>query len=494
MNESYKKYIQSQEVVPPPEVWTAIESELDKKSKKRFPVGYFAVLSAILLSGGILFGVFYNWEAQPSTDVQPQSTNTSPTSIQNSKASSYDASQNPSTEQHSQNAYRMDEATLGNHQDLIQRKKKVSSANLQRFPNQSTQRDESIEYRNSNKASQQKNPSQNSALKDWVEISTSDKPKPSSAQEFDTTEEKPDYPIEEKPQNSLADADDSATPIDEMPASINKTQVEESLIAEKSLEVEESTLEKEEDLAENEIKIVKKKNNKEKKWEFSTYIAPSYTRSITDKHIWLIDLKEYKGSYENSTNYGMRMSYTISSKWTVRAGLGINNLRQKARDVYITSQTLDEANITQIDTYENIEIINSQDFYYPNINPNNVDLANVSQQIQYFSVPIDFSYQLYDSSLLSLGLNLGTSTHWLRKNSIALDYDNRKFDYGKATNLNELVFGTQLGFQTRFKINSRFSFMLEPEFLYYFNTFKDDSKVRPYTINLSAGLLYKFNF
>ncbi len=475
MKQEFKKYYQNQEVTPPEEVWHNIEHELDQK-KRRYPLGYLSIL-AIVIAGSTIGGVLWyqsddaavittsDKELAPDKECincQELSENKVPGVLRDME------SMEEVNQDHSQSKERMENEPNSNLNN-------VSRIPKENFIANSPIVQKRIESDNiNNNQDTESITSQNTAIN-------------KEKNEINTLTEKPVQPKEDNHKTRFPEITEAQTPTE-----VNENESE--IVAQKELE-KTPGLENFKDS----IEIENKKNEerwKLRRWQVNTNFAPSYTRSASDRDIWLIDLAEYNGSYQKSNNYGVNLAYKINPKWSIRSGVEITNMRQSAKDVIVAPQSIfsTDANGSQINKFESMEIVNANDAYLADIFQNELKVASVEQHIQYLSVPMEFGLSLYDSKTLSINTFLGTTTHFLRRNSITLETQDQKYNYGQANNLRELVFGTQAGIQTQFKLNPNFSFIVEPKFLYYFNTFKDDSQVRPYTINLNVGLQYNFNF
>ncbi|MBA3987230.1 MAG: outer membrane beta-barrel protein, partial [Flavobacteriales bacterium] len=123
---------------------------------------------------------------------------------------------------------------------------------------------------------------------------------------------------------------------------------------------------------------------------------------------------------------------------------------------------------------------------------NGVIPGTMSQQMDYFEVPLELKYSLLNSRF---GLNMigGMSTLILSGNEINVNSDGFTTKIGEANNLNTLSFSTNIGLGFDYKLTKRFIFNLEPMFKYQINPYSDTSiDFKPYYLGVYTGFSYRF--
>ena len=115
----------------------------------------------------------------------------------------------------------------------------------------------------------------------------------------------------------------------------------------------------------------------------------------------------------------------------------------------------------------------------------------LNQRFGFIEVPLEIEYSLIDSKF---GLNLigGGSSLFLDENSISLDAQNSSTKIGKASNLNQISFSTNIGLGLDYELSEKFKVNLEPTFKYQLNTFDNASGVQPYFFGIYSGVSFKF--
>ena len=231
----------------------------------------------------------------------------------------------------------------------------------------------------------------------------------------------------------------------------------------------------------------------EKKWSVGPTVAPVYYNTLQSGSPLNNELADNSKSSDNSLSVGVRVNYQLSQKLFIQSGINRVDLAYNTNDVsaFISSSK---------NGYNNINTSKPGVYLTPGINSlaGAKDLSrsgvsgDVNQFMQYYELPIEMKYNLYDKKL---GLNVvgGFSTMILSGNSVSFISSDGITDLGGASNLNNLNFSGNLGFDLDYKINSSWYLNVAPMFKYQFNTFSGESgNFRPYYFGLYSGLNYKF--
>ena len=82
---------------------------------------------------------------------------------------------------------------------------------------------------------------------------------------------------------------------------------------------------------------------------------------------------------------------------------------------------------------------------------------------------------------------------FLSKNSISLLSNNSYMELGKANNLNNIHFSSNVGLGFKYSFWKSFNANLQPMFKYQINTFSENtSNFKPYFIGLYTGVSFSF--
>jgi hypothetical protein len=238
------------------------------------------------------------------------------------------------------------------------------------------------------------------------------------------------------------------------------------------------------------------------RWAISPTIAPVYYNSFGTGSQFHDQFVNNNKSGETNTSYGITVGYALNKKFKIRTGIHQLNLSYDTDDVFVfesVSNTPNEnplRNITfsnQINT-QGISVISSSSLAAQQISPTINDNFNaaLSQRIQYIEVPVELEYRLSNKKF---GVNIigGFSSFILSDNQVVSEFEGNNTELGKANNINNLSFSTNLGIGLNYSFSKSFVYNFEPTFKYQINGFSNTSgDFNPYIIGVYTGFSYKF--
>ena len=235
----------------------------------------------------------------------------------------------------------------------------------------------------------------------------------------------------------------------------------------------------------------------ENKWQVSTNVAPVYFNSATNGSPIEAQFEENSKSYENNLSIGVGVQYAVNKNLAVRTGLNKVTLGYGTNDVVFFGalNSSGVSNLSASDATSNIEVISATN--YSKLKPFEDNLQNtesgvLNQKMGYFEVPLEVSYAVIDRKF---GLNIigGFSTLFLNENAVSVQSAKTNMSLGKADNLNDVHFSSNIGLGFKYKIFKQFEAHFEPTLKYQFNTFsRDAGNFKPYFVGLYTGVSYKF--
>ncbi len=247
---------------------------------------------------------------------------------------------------------------------------------------------------------------------------------------------------------------------------------------------------------ENRIKESNVKITDNKKWSIGPTVAPVYYNTLQSGSPISDNLSNNSKSTDDALSVGVKVNYQLTKKMQIQSGFNKVELAYNTNDVsaYISSVKNADNNIN---TNKPGVIVAPASNLQSDLPPlNDINKSSVSgtlnQSIEYFELPIEMKYNLYDKKV---GLNLvgGFSTFILTKNSVTIVSQNNITDLGEANNLNSFNFSGNLGIDLDYKINKSWYLNVAPMFKYQFNTYSNNSgNFRPYYFGVYSGLNYKF--
>ena len=257
----------------------------------------------------------------------------------------------------------------------------------------------------------------------------------------------------------------------------------------------------------NALEELVKKNEEEKKkvaktklerWQVTSNVAPIYFSSTSNGSPIDAEFAQNKKTYDNNLSLGLGVNYAISKKIKIRSGVNKLTLGYSTKDVVFQAglSSKSTSNITNSSNGALINITNKdnsvQNLMAFEQNIDNYNEGQINQKMGYYEVPLEMSYAIVDRKF---GINLigGLSTLFLTENNVSVSSANMTADLGKATNLSNVHFSTNLGIGFKYKFFKAFEAKLEPTFKYQINTFSNDvGSFKPYFIGLYSGLNFSF--
>ena len=233
----------------------------------------------------------------------------------------------------------------------------------------------------------------------------------------------------------------------------------------------------------------------EKKWSVGPTVAPVFYNSLQDGSPLNEALSNNSRSSDNALSVGVKINYQLTNKFFIQSGVNKVELAYNTKDVNaLISSSKNAANNINTDKYgviltpsRNGQVPSSgNELFKSSLN------GDVNQSIEYYELPIEMKYNLYDKRL---GLNLvgGFSTLILSNNSVSIVNQNSVVDLGNANNLNDFNFSGNVGVDVDYKLSKSWFLNVAPMFKYQFNTYSGNSgNFRPYYFGLYSGLNYKF--
>ncbi|MDR6968679.1 hypothetical protein J2X31_002705 [Flavobacterium arsenatis] len=256
----------------------------------------------------------------------------------------------------------------------------------------------------------------------------------------------------------------------------------------------------------NALEELLKKNEKEEKmiaeakmnrWQITSNVAPIYFSSTSNGSPIDGQFAENSKSYENNLSFGVGVNYAVNKKISVRTGVNKFTLGYNTNDVvfFAAMDQVSFANVASSAAGSTIQVLsmnNSEALRPFNNGIQNTNEGTMTQRMGYFEVPVEMSYKLIDKKF---GVNLigGLSTLFLNENEVTVASSTMSASLGRAKNLNDVHFSTNVGLGFRYRFLKSFEANFEPMFKYQINTFnKDAGNFKPYFIGLYSGVSFNF--
>ncbi len=248
----------------------------------------------------------------------------------------------------------------------------------------------------------------------------------------------------------------------------------------------------------NEKESKTKQKSKESRWLIASNVTPVFLGSVTNGSPIDPSFEDNSKTYNTSFSFGVGVCYALNNKYSVRTGINKMSFDYNTNGIAFYA-SIDSNTITNISASANNTPIIVEDANQINnaLLPFENDLINknkgyLNQKLGYYEVPLELTYSLINKRF---GVKIigGISTFFLDENSITAVSDTFSTDLGKANNLNDVHFSTNLGFGLKYGFMKSFEFSVEPTIKYQLNTFSSNSgNFKPYVYGIYSGISYKF--
>jgi hypothetical protein len=529
------------EAIPPQESWNIIASRLNEKKKKKRIIPIWFQLSGIAASFIIIGALIWNFQSNQNTNSPNNSNETVVVGVDNSnskdKKSNTDFNNNETLrpekniENSENNTIKFDSKridfeksnpiVISNEKSNIRYKDKKNNSfeskntldtkNKKRYPNYNN-KESNHEIVANSKAKRNKSSKKNLFLETDL-IATTKKNKNSKLNPnhntttskkglinsdkinsfFDKTETNTNYVNTNN--DSLANqTKDTITAV--LALSENIITNDSMLVAEISPEINPlEELLKEKEAGKNEVEKEKEKRNR---WAVSTNASPVYFNSISEGSSLDSQFSKNSKEFETTMSYGIGAVYQISNKFSFKTGVNALTFNYNTDNVLFNTRLNSVTNnIKTLDRNSNSEnlafsAINSKSDLGDALILLTESKGSIKQELSYVEVPLELSYKILDKKF---GIDLigGVSTLFLNANSISLISDGMEMNIGKANNLNDIHFSSNVGLGFKYNFWKSFNANFQPMFKYQINTFSENSgNFKPYFIGLYTGVSFSF--
>lgn len=529
------------EAIPPQESWNIIASRLNEKKKKKRIIPIWFQLSGIAASFVIIGALIWNFQSNQNTNSPNNSNETVVVGVDNSnskdKKSNTDFNNNETLrpekniENSENNTIKFDSKridfeksnpiVISNEKSNIRYKDKKNNSfeskntldtkNKKRYPNYNN-KESNHEIVANSKAKRNKSSKKNLFLETDL-IATTKKNKNSKLNPnhntttskkglinsdkinsfFDKTETNTNYVNTSN--DSLANqTKDTITAV--LALSENIITNDSMLVAEISPEINPlEELLKEKEAGKNEVE---KEKEKRSRWAVSTNASPVYFNSISEGSSLDSQFSKNSKEFETTMSYGIGAVYQISNKFSFKTGVNTLTFNYNTDNVLFNTRLNSVTNnIKTLDRNSNSEnlafsAINSKSDLGDALILLTESKGSIKQELSYVEVPLELSYKILDKKF---GIDLigGVSTLFLNANSISLISDGMEMNIGKANNLNDIHFSSNVGLGFKYNFWKSFNANFQPMFKYQINTFSENSgNFKPYFIGLYTGVSFSF--
>lgn len=278
---------------------------------------------------------------------------------------------------------------------------------------------------------------------------------------------------------------------------IEETKIDTTALA--TTTIEENPMEKL--LREKETKKVADEKEKWSKWAVNSFVSPIFFNSFANGSSISDEFASNEKTFNNSTSYGVGVSYNVNKRLSVKTGVSNLNLDYDTENIAFYSSFEDQSKISNTNIERNsngkyLVLKHEKDISKSVIEnqmiPSNQNSGKLNQKTQYVEVPLELSYAILNKKI-GVAIKGGMSTLFLTENVISISGNDGNMQIGKASNLNNVHFSSNVGLGLSYNFMKNFQVNVEPTLKYQINTFnKNAEDFSPYVIGVNTGISYKF--
>ncbi len=544
------------EATPPQDSWNAIASRLNEKKKKKRVIPFWFQLSGIAASLVIIGTLIWNFQSKENTspfnsnqtvvgvenenNESPNSKlNFEENSISNKNTNNQNASaeENTNTSESKNSKFDTDliHSKESNTRVVSNENKKVRSNEKNNKTNRSIISDSkknktrinqninnikesnSIIVANSKKSKAKRNKSTNETLisnndvlfskdennniNNWVESKNS---KNKSNQNGKINTDKIDSFFDKNQTdtnyvNTINDTEKKSTDTTNVIVASSESVInnDSTLVAAISPEINPlEELLKEKEAGKNEDE---KEKEKKSRWAVSTNASPVYFNSLAQGSSIDADFSTNQKSFNNTVSYGLGVNYSINKKLSIKTGINSLKIDYNTNDIAFyqtsTAKPLDNLVVNKMGQMINVEskLEDNGNYISTSGSPLIKYDGALNQVIGFIEVPVELSYKVIDNNKFDIEVVGGMSTLFLSDNSVSIVSNGQEMTIGKANNLNNIHFSSNVGLGFKYSFWKNFDANFQPMFKYQINTFSENSgDFKPYFIGLYTGVSFSF--
>lgn len=446
--------------------WNAIQSDLDKKKKRRlipFWFSYVGIFSAGILFSWLIFNnsfdqnSFFNLKENSITTKEKKNDNQNSTNIESS---------NKNTNSNDSTLNSENNSSIINKEKIVFNDKIVESkAIVKTNSNTDSSKNKIANFTSKNKSKRNKSFSKTKKLFTYKEKAASTNESNFKKNNDFTSEAN----SKEKVENSLSKKEFAS-----IENKNNNEDVTAKTIAKDSLNKKKTS------------KDITKKDSLtkviEKEKSFTVFAYGSPTTSVFSSNNSSLDNRINSNSKkaEITFSYGAYLCYYGTENLSLRIGIGKNNLKYTTQNVPVN--TFNYSNIGYSNGYSNATIYSQL---------NNSEYMNIIQDISYIEIPLEAKYKFLNKKV-GLSAIIGINHLILDKNEVSVVTENGlKYKIGKTANQFESTFGANLGLGLDYKLSKNIKFNIEPMLKYQLRNNQEETKMNPFNFNILTG--FEFN-
>lgn len=462
--------------------WNAIQTELDKKKKKRrFFIPFWFRTASLFLTGIVISAYIYdtnsNFRNFNLFDKKIEIKTTDSENLKNNKLQNYkqELVTIDSTNQKNDDDILSEKSTENNKFIKSEITKKLESEKINKSKNSESKN--SSNYSNNFKVSTKSNLKKTTFSKNKFERKKSITEANNKKQDSSSTnisDENIIYNQNSISKNTIQTTIENSSEKSFQSNLTEKVEIKKTdSISNKKLKKELVKLEEKDSLKIEEIK----------KEKFTLFAFASPTLSVFNSKTSLLDsrLDNNSKNAEIGLSYGAYLCFEGTERFSLRIGIAKSNLKFITKNALINTSNYSEINYA---TGFSNTFIYSQS--------NNSQLTNIKQEITYIEVPLEAKYKIIDKKISINGI-IGFSYLFLDKNEVYFETSNgAKYNVGSTRDLLKQTIGVNLGIGLDYKITKKLKLNIEPILKYNLKNSQNSNYSNPLSTTIFTGLEYCF--
>jgi hypothetical protein len=198
---------------------------------------------------------------------------------------------------------------------------------------------------------------------------------------------------------------------------------------------------------------------------------------------------------KSSFSYGFQIGYKINNKWSIQSGVHLQEMNFVNYQVTAVSSMSKNSSVAFNSggsfAFEGASKLSSSSNITNDFGINSVNInGDLNQKFGYIEIPVELKYTFMRSNKFNTQLVTGFSSLFLNKNEVNFSSQFIS-EPGQATNLNDINFSGNLGFDFNYIFNKNWSLNLNPMFKAQLNTFSSNSNgFSHFNIGIYTGIKY----
>lgn len=486
---------------PPPELWDAIEKELDTPKKKKKVVAWWFAAACLLVGLGIPAYLFF----QTSPDILPNSVGAGEATktVYKAAPSPIDSSKNANTDNAivtvtNDSLPTLPSSTYSKVIGVPTNKGSKNNGLKQKFNSVANAGKEENLSPFANKHPKSNTSQKNSQLQgnSAAIVVTVNASQTNSKVDFSaaTNESKAGTKtLNGQPSNKISNEIVLENQFTDKTTAVTVTNTEAKTNEQLQIQQELAVLEQKAKGQEPEPKDKQdKKQQTLSKWSMQVIAGVNTSQNYNNQQTLGV-----KSEAQQGKTYGVTTHYKLNKKWAVGSGLKLNELGQQLKGVsYYNNQMVQGAGINGVIVAEKSDVnaisTNSDYIFLAQtksmaFNPMAFSSGDIAQNLKYVEIPLTVSYVLFQKSKTNIQLNTGGFVGKLVSNQFFL---NGEF-IGASNQVNDMVYGTLLSSTLQYKVFPQTHLFVEPGMNLFSSPLKEQS-FNQFQWSLNFGVHFDF--